>query len=349
MITRQYVCRGPLTACRTRWRSTRAVSSSQASHQTPPVHFSDLPLDRAGHLRSQPERLDELLRSPSTQLLPFHRGKALVGPASLLSAEAPAQQVYLQLGKGSSSTGSSNGSESGNGVAAGTVTLQLAPCSFATPGAQATAEGQPPKWVPLVLQPGNAMAPAVAALEHGIVDSTGYLFLGLSREGHAVFAFELAAAPVVSGSGGAPVAAAVPAEGQGEAGAAASCQWADVRAAGQGMAGEDAAVLALATGLARWHSSAAFCSRTGAPLVGAGITLSHFPPLKQCPPLLVRALFPLGCPSLRLCQATFSCMLCNHRLAAPPCPPAGQPSSLHQVCSPPISKEIERKKRRERR
>lgn len=232
-----------------------------------------MPLDRAAHLRSQPEELQQLLQQPSTLLLPLHRGRALVGPAALDAAPA-AGGLQLRLEGGQE--------------------LPLAPHSFVA-GA-ATAEGRPPRWLPLALQGAACLDAALAA---ALNTSMGLVFLGLTPESRAVFVCELAAPAAIAGSssGGARIGtsaaaaegmvgsaataaaaatetaaalAAAPAEGGGGGSLEELCHWADVRSAGQEMTGGDAAVLALATGLAKWHGAAAFCSRSGRPTVREG-------------------------------------------------------------------------------
>lgn len=237
---------------RTSSASARAAAATQQIAAPPPpqlpVHFSELPLDRAAVLRSQPAELQRLLDSPDALVLPLHRGRALAGPVLAASAAA---SLALKLESGAE--------------------LPLAAHSFAPAGA-ATAEGVPPKWLPLVLAPAGSGADPWSELRTSMNASMGFTFLGLALpDGRAVFAYELAQpasvmpAGDVSGSGAAQPAAAA------AAAAAEACQWAEVRSAGQGMAGPDAAVLALATGLARWHASAAFCARTGAPTVRVGV------------------------------------------------------------------------------
>ena len=267
------ICSRP--CCRVPWAQRhRAAAAARAASGLPaeapapaPVHFSELPLDRAAALRTQPEQLQRLLGAPGTRLVPLSRGRALVAPADLAAAQCP---LFLQLSSGAQ--------------------LRLAPHSFAGAGV-ATAEGMPPHLLPLVLgtgEEGGSPAALHAALAPSLNPSLGFVFLGLAVPGgHAVFACELAEpAAVVAGGGsstssgraGAPssqapsepsaLAAAAVAVAELAAALVEQCQWAEVRSAGQGMTGGDAAVLALAAGLAKWHGSAAFCGRSGRPTVG---------------------------------------------------------------------------------
>jgi NADH pyrophosphatase NudC (nudix superfamily) len=116
-----------------------------------------------------------------------------------------------------------------------------------------------------------------------------FLFLGLDASGAAAFAAHapdhlLPVLPPLtakgsssssgessSSSSSAVAAAASHAAAGGGSGAAPPPQpafpgaaWVDVRREGQRMTGPDAAVAALAVGLGQWHSSAAFCGKTGA-------------------------------------------------------------------------------------
>jgi len=288
-----------------------AVASAQ------PVHYANLPLNRAAELRSQPDQLQTLLAQPSTLLLPLKNGRALVGPAEVSERHT---SVQLKLSNGE--------------------TFPLTAINFASLGSSAavgsSSDGCQPKWLPLVIEGATSGGALEAALSGAVSSSTGYVFLGLTHQQHAVFACELSEAGTVvaapskvsegsSGSssdgttsantgtpssqelrhgsrthvnaapeglpGGSAVTtasaagAAAPAARDESAASsngssaepaatpcsdaphAESCVWADVRVAGQAMTGPDAAVLALATGLAKWHASAAFCGRTGQPLV----------------------------------------------------------------------------------
>ncbi|GAB4813365.1 hypothetical protein N2152v2_000411 [Parachlorella kessleri] len=275
-----------------------------ASASVQPVHYADLPLNRAAELRSQSDQLQALLAHPSTLLLPLRQGRALVGPAEVAQRRT-AVQLKLSTGQ----------------------RLPLTPISFASLGSSSAvenpADGSQPKLLPLVLEGARSGGALEAALSGAVDSAMGFVFLGLTRHQHAVFACELseagtvvAAANEVSGrtsmqsgqepgpgsstplsaapeglpgstaltsaaSGAACAAAASEAKGDATASSKGSatapacddaplaegCVWADVRVAGQEMTGPDAAVLALATGLAKWHASAAFCGRTGQPLV----------------------------------------------------------------------------------
>lgn len=211
-----------------------SAAAGKSSAQYDPPHFSDLPLDRSGSLRKQEQQLQQLLGEPSTKVLLLHRGRLLVAPAA---------------GAGSSSS------------SFGPRELPLQAHSFAQPGAEGP-DGGPPRWVPLTagpqqLQPQAAVAAVEGSTAEGTPGPPDFLFLGREGCGAAVFACQVPAhlLPLLP-----PTDAAV-----GEA-AGGPC-FVDVRGEGQRMAGQDAAVAALAAGLVQWHASAAFCSRTGAPTV----------------------------------------------------------------------------------
>jgi hypothetical protein len=232
-----------------------------------PPHFAALPLDRSAPLRKDDAQLAQLLASHSSRVLLLHSHKLLVAPPPPAAAD----------GQGPPFTADSS--------------LQLVPHCFA-PGQDAP-DGSQPDWVPV-----TASAPQLqAAVPAGLQGQLDFLFLGMDRHGAAVFAFHtpqhllhllppLPAKPGAgsgtagqqqSGSAGdtAPPADAEPVAPAGHTAAAAGpasvapegAAWADVRRAGQRMTGPDAAVAALAVGLSQWHSSAAFCSRTGAKTV----------------------------------------------------------------------------------
>lgn len=205
-----------------------------------PPHYSDLPLDRAGHLRSDTAEMQRLVAAPSSRVLLLHQGKLLVAPA----ADADP-----------SSTGGNGGGS-----------LALQPHSFAAAGATAPGGG-PPRWLPLVAS--SQQLAELAAPTGQQQGEPAFLFLGLDAAGDAVFAalvppFLLSQLPPLPSRDGSPAdqpaaaaAATVPA----------GLAWVDVRNGGAAMCGPDAAVSALAAGLVQWHASAAFCSRTGARLV----------------------------------------------------------------------------------
>lgn len=268
---------------RTGWRvlptsaagAAGADTTQPALDQTPPAaghtsydppHFAALPLDRSAPLRKDDAQLARLLASPSSRVLLLHSHKLLVAPPPPAAAD-------------------------GQGLPLDNSSLQLVPHCFA-PGQDAP-DGSQPDWVPV-----TASAPQLqAAVPAGLQGQLDFLFLGMDRHGAAVFAAHtpqhllhllppLPAKPGAgsgtagqqqSGSAGdtAPPADAEPIAPAGPTAAAAGpasvapigAAWADVRRAGQRMTGPDAAVAALAVGLSQWHSSAAFCSRTGAKTV----------------------------------------------------------------------------------
>ena len=227
--------------------NTNAASTSSSSHsgggaggllRTP--HFADLPLDRAAALRKQAGKLDRLLREPSTRVLLLHRGRLLVAPDD-----------------GGSSGGDADDAAAGSGADPARP-LDMRPHGFAPPGEQVP-DGGPPAWMPLVttpqqLQQGNSSSGGGGG-DAGA--SPEFLFLGLEDAGGAVFAVQAPAhlLPLLP-----------PTDGSTRAAPGGAC-WVDVRKAGAGMTGPDAAVAALAAGLTQWHASAAFCSRTGSPTV----------------------------------------------------------------------------------
>ncbi|KAK9804810.1 hypothetical protein WJX72_006897 [[Myrmecia] bisecta] len=67
------------------WRclSTATENTQAATRDQPkPPYYADLPIDRAGHVRKDPTKLDALARDPRAQLIPLHRGKTLLQPAA---------------------------------------------------------------------------------------------------------------------------------------------------------------------------------------------------------------------------------------------------------------------------
>lgn len=158
-------------------------------------HFGLLPLDRAGHLRTQKGILDAFLRDAETKVIYFWGGKALVNP-------------YKGPGD----------------------------ISFSGQEHYLTPEGECVKYVPFITSPLDT------ALSEHISKDPGYIFLGLEKDsGFAVFAAVLNSIPEDL----LPAIAI------------------DVRKDGPEMASEDAAVMALANGLIKWHSRAQFCAQTG--------------------------------------------------------------------------------------
>lgn len=223
--------------------TTSGGSSQQALVFSGPPHFSDLPLDRAAHLRSQEGELQRLAAQPGSRCLLLHQNKLLVVPA------------FSSSGASSSSGGS------------GSDALDLQVHSFAAAGATAPGGGAP-RWLPLVAHP-QQLSQLEAGSDEQQAEGPALLFLGLDAEGTAVLAAQvpphllplLPPLPPPRGSSPADQPAA-PASGGGQLG-----EWVDVRNGGAQMTAQDAAVAALAAGLVAWHASAAFCSRTGAPTV----------------------------------------------------------------------------------
>lgn len=212
--------------------ATSAAAAAPLEPQLGTPHFSDLPLDRAGSLRKDDAELQRRLADPSTRVLLLQQGKLLVAPAT----------------------------------SAGTAALQ--PLSFAAAGAAAPGD-IPPRWLPLVVSGSELAGQQQEQEQQG---EGALLFLGLDAAGGAVFAAcappqhlidQLPPPPPPRGSSPAEQPAA-----SSQSAVEGAC-WVDVRNAGQQMTGADAAVAALAVGLALWHGSANFCSKTGAPMVRA--------------------------------------------------------------------------------
>lgn len=158
--------------------------------------------------------------------------------------------------------------------------LALQPCSFAAAGVAAPG-GAPPHWLPLVVSGQRLLAsidlPASGEEQQPEQQQQKQpcLFLGLDEEGGAVFAavappalLPLLPPPPPPRGSSAPDQPPSSQEAAVVEAPEGSC-WVDVRNAGQQMTGADAAVSALAVGLAAWHTSAAFCGRSGAPMVRA--------------------------------------------------------------------------------
>lgn len=209
------------------------TAASAAGNSYDPPHFSDLPLDRSGGLRRQDQELQRLLAEPSTRVLLLHRGRLLVAPAA----------------------------EASNGSRLGPPELPLRAHSFTRLGAEAP-DGGPPRWVPLTASPQQLQLQAASA--SGGCSAAGsapappdLLFLGLEGSGAAVFACQVPA----------HLLPLLPPTEDSAAEATGGPAFVEVRGEGQRMAGQDAAVAALAAGLVQWHASAAFCSRTGVPTV----------------------------------------------------------------------------------
>eukprot|EP00890_Picochlorum_soloecismus_P000828 jgi/Picsp_1/1746/NSC_05218-R1_nad+ diphosphatase len=158
-------------------------------------HFGQLPLDRAGHLRSRKGILDAFLSDTETKIIYFWGGKALVNPY-----KGPGDK------------------------------------SFSGQDQYLTPEGECVKYVPFI------SSPLDSTLSEHISKDPGYIFLGLEKDsGVAVFAAVLNSIPEDL----------------------LSTMAIDVRKDGPGMASEDAAVMALANGLIKWHSGTQFCAQTG--------------------------------------------------------------------------------------
>ena len=203
----------------------------QVSSHLPPPHFSDLPLDRAGHLRRQTEALDQLLQHPSARVLAFYERKALVAPlASLKEENLPPSVAASPPTLEQEGVSSSNSVENDSPQA-----VSLAPLGEEVP------DGGPPSWVLLTWHPSSP------ELSNAINSDVGYIFLGLSTSGAPYFACQLTTLPSSVGESNRLDVFMV-----------------DVRSQGQKMTGPDAAVIALASGLFQWHANSGFCSKTGA-------------------------------------------------------------------------------------
>ncbi|PSC76346.1 NADH pyrophosphatase [Micractinium conductrix] len=216
-------------------------------------------------LRKQAGKLDRLLREPSTRVLLLHRGRLLVAPDD-----------------GGSSGGDADDAAAGSGADPARP-LDMRPHGFAPPGEQVP-DGGPPAWMPLVttpqqLQQGNSSSGGGGG-DAGA--SPEFLFLGLEDAGGAVFAVQAPAhlLPLLP-----------PTDGSTRAAPGGAC-WVDVRKAGAGMTGPDAAVAALAAGLTQWHASAAFCSRTGSPTLASSGGHSRTPTATATDSRRPRSVYP---------------------------------------------------------
>jgi NADH pyrophosphatase NudC (nudix superfamily) len=216
----------------------RALATTAATGDTrPPPHFSDLFLDRAAALRKDPERLQELASSPESLIIVCHQDRVLVSEPRGTAVPAI-----------STSSSAASGPEAGSLAPPGTVNPELVA----------------PAFFPAFFRPGHP----VLAPESGAVDSDpGFIFLGLSPAGQAVFACQLARVPPGLGL---PPPPARKGDGGGEAlpedrrtEGEWLFMWAAPRVDGQGMTGPDAAAIALAAALLKWNGSAAFCSVSG--------------------------------------------------------------------------------------
>jgi ADP-ribose pyrophosphatase YjhB (NUDIX family) len=276
---RQKVQRRGAREAATRAASAGAADLAAAAAPPPPAaHFSALPVDRAAHLRKQPERLAELLHAPRSLLVAFHGGKALVAAAPPAGGDAAP----------------------GRGLPAATT--------FAAPGEEVP-DGGPPSWVLATWHPSDP------TLQSTITEDPGLLFLGLTADGAAaVFACDLGRLPAEvdalcsaeAGEGDPPAGPHVP---------PLALALVDVRGQGQRMAGGDAAVLALAAGLLSWHRAAAYCGRTGAPTAPeAGGHARRAPPAGaprgRRPP---RAVYPRVDPAVIVAVATGDYLLLGRK------------------------------------
>lgn len=222
----------------------------QISLHLPPPHFSELPLDRAGHLRRQPDALEQLLSHPSARVIAFYERKALVAPlTSLEDSSTPSTAASPQKEV------SSNTSDYFKDPST-PEPFTLAPLGEEAP------DGGPPSWALLTWHPSSP------ELANTMDTSLGYLFLGLSSTGAPIFACQLTSLPASVESAGKNEDKGGRKEENG-ADLAALPALVDVRSQGQKMTGPDAAILALAVGLLQWHTNTRYCSRTGAPMAPA--------------------------------------------------------------------------------
>ena len=226
-------------------------------------HFSDLPLDRAAHLRGQPAVLEELLDNPTSKCIVFYEKRLLVVSFCDLYDVENGSCIKVSTEQPTTFASSSRSST--------TTTTTTAIDAFSPPFQ--TPDGEAPAWTLLTFHP----------REHSLASNLveGYLFLGLTAAGEAVFACEVHEIPTeidileenMVYRGGEEEAKAMEAapflksinEGGGVSyGVDKLLAWlVDVRSQGQRMTGADAAVAALAAGLYQWHANAKFCNRTG--------------------------------------------------------------------------------------
>ncbi|KAG7668648.1 hypothetical protein Ndes2526B_g03728 [Nannochloris sp. 'desiccata'] len=242
VIPKTSASKRPLSLIRTSSSASRGLSPPVAAAATtaaaaaPSPHFSDLPLNRAAHLRKDTSALEQLLDDSRARTIAFYDRKALVAP--LLKNE-PLQEI------------ASAAAGSGGVFDSSIVTTHAAfPSTFAIdfdgPHAEAP-DGGPPSWIPLTWHPRNS------DLMKSVDQNIGFIFLGLSHSsGAPVFACRLLELT--------PKVVALREEQENEAVALV-----DVRSQGQKMTSNDAAIYALASGLLSWHSNTQFCSKTGAP------------------------------------------------------------------------------------
>ncbi len=235
---------------------TAAAAAEAGAASSAPPHFSDLPLDRAAHLRKDCSALEQLLNESRARTIAFYDRKALVAP--LLKNQTLAEVAAAAAAAGGDGGGSS-------GVAALPSTFAT---SFNGPHAEAP-DGGPPNFIPLTWHPRNS------DLVESVDQNIGYIFLGLCHSsGAPVFACRLLKltpkveklleesqnvqdTTVESGQ-----TSTNPTTSTADA-PLARVALVDVRSQGQKMIGNDAAIYALASGLFSWHSNTQFCSKTG--------------------------------------------------------------------------------------
>jgi NADH pyrophosphatase NudC (nudix superfamily) len=226
--------------------TSAAAAGATAAALSP--HFSDLPLDRAAHLRKNISALEQLLDDSRASTIAFYDRKALVAP--LLKNKTLEEMVVAPGGVCTLSDVSN--------IATHAAVPSTFVLDFDGLGAEAP-DGGPPAWIPLTWHPRNS--DLLESVDHTI----GFIFLGLCHSsGAPVFACRLleltpklvelleqqesnradnssgASPPVPSGA-----------------------SLVDVRSQGQKMTSNDAAIYALASGLLSWHSNTQFCSKTG--------------------------------------------------------------------------------------
>lgn len=190
------------------WRRSVVVCASshmldtKAERRLP--HSFNVPLDRAGHLRGNMDALRDMLDRDDTKTIVFNQGKALA------SVSCQSKDGCFSFAQGSSSSNEDD--------------LPL------------NCEGAPARVLPFVVSPKDKELSSVFQTD------PGYLFLGITKDGTAVFACCVSTVPPA---------------------------WADevtqidVRKAMPEMSPEDASVFGLANGMIQWHSKNSFCSRTG--------------------------------------------------------------------------------------
>lgn len=220
-------------------------------------HFSELPLNRAGHLRKARKEMQDLLQDPSSLAIVFVERNAVVQPCTPsnqrkvwnLSCEIDSKDLDSLLESSKLHDPDIGRTETGGDLE---NTGWPLPCSFALSDDYKTPDGAIPKW--------NLLAWPIChqdLTEVNLDSDTGFIFLGLTKLGRAIFACQLSSIPrkiekqqVMDYEGFSKNESDL-------------FRMINVRSGGQEMTGGDAAVLALASGLFSWHENSAYCGKTG--------------------------------------------------------------------------------------